>query len=469
MRNLEDGLKAAFVDIGFEKNAFLHYWDIVPNQFDSGVEIVEREGRKRDRPKITQKDIPRLYPPGSEIIVQVTKGPIGTKGPRITTNLVLPGRYLVLLPNSDQSGISRKIENQEERKRLKKILRELAIPDGMGVIMRTAGEGQQKRYFVRDLALLLEEWRGVQERMKNQPPATCVFQEPDLIERTVRDFLTEDVERIVVDNQKAHDRMREMITRISRRSADKVKLYTDAQPIFDRFNISKQLENAFSRQVHLKSGGYIVIDETEALVAIDVNTGRHKGSRDQEATILKVNLEAAEEICRQLRLRNMGGLIVLDFIDMKSRRDQQSVYQRIKEGLRRDKAKTHILPISQLGLMEMTRQRHTESVRSAVYDDCPYCKGRGKVKSALTMSVEIQRKLQEILKKRERDESDFQLRIVVNPTVLDRLRTEDEKHLIEMEKRYFGKLSFRADTGMHAEQFKIVNVENNEELASVGS
>jgi ribonuclease G len=472
VRNLEDGLKAAFVDIGFEKNAFLHYWDIVPNQFDSGVEIVERPAgrdRRPARPKITQKDIPRLYPPGSEIIVQVTKGPISTKGPRITTNLVLPGRYLVLLPNADQSGISRKIENQEERKRLKKILRELAIPDGMGVIMRTAGEDQQKRYFVRDLALLLEEWHGVQERMKNQPPATCVFQEPDLIERTVRDFLTEDVERIVVDNQKAHDRMREMVSRISRRSADKVKLYTDAQPIFDRFNISKQLENAFSRQVHLKSGGYIVIDETEALVAIDVNTGRHKGSRDQDTTILKVNLEAAEEICRQLRLRNMGGLIVLDFIDMKSRRDQQSVYQRVKEGLRRDKAKTHILPISQLGLMEMTRQRHTESVRSAVYDDCPYCKGRGKVKSTLTMSVEIQRKLQEILKKRERDESDFQLRIVVNPTVLERLRTEDEKLLIEMEKRYFGKLSFRADAGMHAEQFKIVNVENNEELASVGS
>jgi len=470
VRNLEDGLKAAFVDIGFEKNAFLHYWDIVPNQFDSGVEIVEREGRKRDKPKITQRDIPRLYPPGSEIIVLVTKGPIGTKGPRITTNLVLPGRYLVLLPNSDQSGISRKIENQEERKRLKKILRELAIPDGMGVIMRTAGEGQRKPYFIRDLALLLEEWRGIQERMKSQPLATCIFQEPDLIERTVRDFLTEDVERVVVDNQKAYDRMQEMMLKIKARwSAHKVKLYTDSQPIFDRFNVSKQLESTFSRQVHLKSGGYIVVDETEALVAIDVNTGRHKGGRDQEATILRVNLEAAEEICRQLRLRNMGGLIVLDFIDMKGRRDQQQVCQRMRQGLRRDKAKTHILPISQLGLMEMTRQRHTESVRSAVYDDCPYCKGRGKVKSVVTMSVEIQRKLQEILKKRARDESDFQLRIVVHPTVLERLRTEDEKHLIEMEKRYFGKLSFRADPAMHAEQFKIVNVENNEELASVGS
>jgi len=468
VRNLEDGLKAAFVDIGFEKNAFLHYWDIVPSGFDSGVEIVEREGRKRDKPRITQKDVPRLYPAGSDIIVQVTKGPIGTKGPRVTTSLVLPGRYLVLLPASDQSGISRKIENQQERQRLKKIVRELAIPDGMGVIMRTVGERQQKRYFVRDLALLLEEWRQIQERIKTQPSATCVFQEPDLIERTVRDFLTEDVERIVVDNPKAFERMVEMISKISSRSARKIKLYAEPQPVFDRFNITRQLENTFTRKVHLKSGGHIVIDETEALVAIDVNTGSHKGGKDQEATILKVNLEAADEISRQLRMRNMGGLIVLDFIDMKARRDQQSVYQRMKEGLRRDKAKTHILPISQLGLMEMTRQRHSESVHQAVYDDCPYCRGRGKVKSALTMSVEIQRKLQEILKKRSRDESDFQLRIQVHPSVLERLRKQDEKHLIEMEKRYFGKLSFRADPSLHAEQFKIVNVTNNEELASAG-
>jgi ribonuclease G len=465
VRNLEDGLKAAFVDIGFEKNAFLHYWDIVPSNFDSGVELVERETKRRDKPRITQKDIPRLYPPGSDIIVQVTKGPIGSKGPRVTTNVVLPGRYLVLLPNSDQSGISRKIEKQEERQRLKKILRELTIPEGMGVIMRTVGEGQQARYFVRDLALLLEEWDSIQKKIKSQPSATCVFQEPDLIERTVRDFLTEDVERIVVDSAKACERMREMISKISTRSAKKVVLYSDSQAIFDRFNITRQLENAFSRTVHLKSGGYIVVDETEALVAIDVNTGRHKGGKDQESAILRVNLEAAEEISRQLRLRNMGGLIVLDFIDMKSRRDQQQVYQRMKDGLRRDKAKTHILPISQLGLMEMTRQRHSESVHAAVYDECPYCKGRGKVKSALTMSVEIQRKLGEILKKRSRDESDFQLRIVVHPSVLDRLRNEDEKHLIEMEKRYFGKLSFRADPALHAEQFKIVNVSTNEELA----
>jgi len=468
VKNLEDGLKAAFVDIGFEKNAFLHYWDIVPNNFDSGVEVVERKTKKREKPRITQKDIPRLYPPGTDIIVQVTKGAIGTKGPRVTTNLALPGRFLVLLPNSDQSGISRKIEHHEERQRLKKIVRSLTIPEGMGVIIRTAGEGQQARYFVRDLALLLEEWREIQEKISQQPSATCVFQEPDLIERTVRDFLTEDVERIVVDSSAQHDRIRSIIAKISPRSGSKIKLYNDSQPVFDRFGISRQLESAFSRQVHLKSGGYIVVDETEALVAIDVNTGRHKGGKDPESTILKVNIEAAEEICRQLRLRNMGGLIVLDFIDMKHRRDQQSVFQKMREGLRRDKAKTHLLPISQLGLLEMTRQRHTESVRAAVYDDCPYCKGKGKVKSTITMSVEIQRKLGELLKKRHRDESDFQLRIVVNPSVLERLRTEDEKLLIEMEKRYFGKLSFRGDPSFHAEQFKIVNVSSGEELASVG-
>jgi ribonuclease G len=467
VRNLEDGLKAAFVDIGFEKNAFLHYWDIVPNQFDSGVEIVEREPRRGrpEKPKITQKDIPRVYPPGSDIIIQVTKGPIGTKGPRVTTNLVLPGRYLVLLPNSDKSGISRKIEHPEERQRLKRILRELDIPEGMGVIMRTVGEGQQKRYFVRDLALLLEEWRMVQEKIKNGPSPSCVFQEPDLIERTVRDFLTEEVERIVVDSNAAFERIQEIIGRISKRSLAKVKHYAEHQPIFDRFNITKQLETTFSRQVMLKGGGYIVIDETEALVAIDVNTGRHKGSKDQDTAILKVNLEAAEEIARQLRLRNMGGLIVLDFIDMKSRRDQQQVYQRVKEGLRRDKAKTHILPISQLGLMEMTRQRHSESVRSAVYDDCPYCKGRGKVKSAVTMSVEIQRKLGEIMKKRERDESDFQLKIVVHPTVLSRLNTEDRQLITDLEKRYYGKLTLKSDPVLHAEEFRIYNGVTNEELA----
>ncbi len=467
VKNLEDGLKAAFVDIGFEKNAFLHYWDIVPNSFDKdNIEIVERNTKKKkERPKITQKDIPRLYPPNTPIVVQVTKGPIGSKGPRVTTNLAIPGRFLVLLPTSDQSGISRKIDNPAERNRLKKILKKLTIPEGMGVIIRTAGEGARARYFVRDLAMLVEEWVEIEKKIRGENAPCCVYQEPRLAQRTSRDFLTEEVERIVVDDKGLYEDMRSSITRISQRSAEKVKFYPESQSIFDRFNITRQLETTFSRQVPLKSGGYLVIDETEALVAIDVNTGRHKPN-DQESTIKKVNLEAAEEVCRQLRLRNIGGLLIIDFIDMKLRRDRQDVYHKVRECLKRDKAKTHVLPISELGLMEMTRQRHSESVRASVYDDCTFCKGRGKMKSPLTMSVEIQRKLNEILKKRDRDESDFQLRIIVPTPVLERLKGEDERLLIEMEKKYYGKLSFREDASFHSEQYKIINVETNQEIFS---
>ena len=474
IKNLEDGLKAAFVDIGYEKNAFLHYWDIIPSNLDSSVEVIEREGQKkrkgrRDRPKVTQKDIPKLYPKGTEIIIQVSKGPIGTKGPRVTTHLALPGRYLVLLPNSDQCGISRKIDSQEERQRLKKILRELDIPEGMGVIIRTVGEGQQKRYFIRDLALLLAQWKEIQERIDKGPPASCVFQEPPLVERTVRDFLTEDVERIVIDDSKKFEDVKQLIGRISKRSIEKVKLYQEPQPIFDRFGIQRQLQNAFSRQVHLKSGGYLVIDETEALVAIDINTGSHKGKDDEkDKTILRVNEESADEICRLLRLRNLGGLIIIDFIDMRSQRDQRAIFNRMRNNLKRDRAKTHVLPISQLGLMEMTRQRHSESVQTKVYDDCVFCSGRGLVKNAMTMSVELQRKVAAILRNRPRDESDFQLRIVVHPNVMHRLKNEDEKVLIEMEKKFFGKLTFRADPEFHPEQFKVINAISNKELASVG-
>ena len=475
IRNLEDGLKAAFVDIGYDKNAFLHYWDIIPSPLDSSYDVVERGNNKKSKPKITNKDIPKKYPSGSELIVQVTKGPIGTKGPRVTTNVLLPGRFLVLLPNSEQSGVSRKIENKEERARLKKIVRELNIPDGMGIIIRTAGEGQRKAYFIRDLAMLIESWNQITERVHNQKGGSCVFEEPDLIERTVRDVLTEDIERIVVDNSTEADRVKKLIGQVSKRSIEKVHRYNYSEPIFDRFGVTKQLEAAYLRQVSLPSGGYIIIDETEALVAIDVNTGSHRNKRnnkkEQDKTLLRVNIEAADEICRQLRLRNIGGLIVLDFIDMKGPRDRREVYQRMRDGLRKDKSKTHVLPISDLGLMEMTRQRQSESVRDAAYTDCDHCSGRGKLKSALTMSVDIQRKLGEIIKKRDKfeqrreQESDFNLRVNVNPTVLERLRNEDEDIFIDMEKRYLVKISFRAEENMHQEEFEVYDANNNTSLA----
>ncbi len=466
IKNLEPGLKAAFVDIGFDKNAFLHYWDIIPESLAERVDLVETDNAPRQpQKKISQNDIPKLYPPGSEVIVQVVKGPIGTKGPRITSNISIPGRYLVLMPFNPQRGISRKIDNDKERQRLKQIVRELKLPEGMGIIVRTVGEHQKARYFVRDLELLLQTWRQVEEKIKTETAPACVFQEPDIVERTVRDFLTEDIDRIVVDSEAAYDRIRDMISQISRRSRGKVKLYDEPTPIFTKFNIERQIDNAFRRQVWLKSGGYICIDETEALVAIDVNTGRHKSQKDLDTTILQTNLEAAEEICRQMRLRNIGGLLVVDFIDMRHRRDQQQVHQRMRDGVRRDKAKTRILPISQLGLLEMTRQRHSESMVSAVYEDCQYCKGKGLVKSALSMSVEIQRKISEVLRRvREKRHDQPHIRIYVHPEVLNRLRTEDEALLIELEKKLNGKLSFRADPSFHFEQFKITDALTGAEL-----
>jgi len=469
IKNLEPGLKAAFVDIGFEKNAFLHYWDIIPESTDTTFEAVETKGSKgrsnRDgKPRPTMNDIPRLYPPGTEVIVQVTKGPISTKGPRITTDISLPGRYLVLNPYSGQSGISRKIEDPKERARLRDILRNMTVPENMGVIIRTVGAGQSRRYFVRDLALLVDEWQKIAERIKAAPVPSCVYQEPGLVYRTMRDFLTEEVDRIVVDNAEECDRIRTLVGQISTRAKSKVSLYDEPNPIFERFNVDRQIEDAFKRQVWLKCGGYVVIDETEALVAIDVNTGRNKSGANLDRTILQTNLEAAEEVARQLRLRNIGGIVVIDFIDMKSPRDRQEVTNRLRDCVRRDKAKTHILPISAVGLTEMTRQRQEESIRDAVYEDCPNCKGRGVIKSSESMSVEIQRRLTKVMRNSNQRNGEISIRVIVHPEVLERLRSQDEELITSMEQRLSGKLSFRADPTLHKEEFKIVNPVSGEEL-----
>lgn len=455
------GLKAAFVDIGMEKNAFLHHWDMLPAALDDELDLVDRGGRKKPRKNINVKDIPSMYPAGSDVMIQVTKGPISTKGPRVTTNISLPGRFLVLMPFNDQCGISRKVEDTVERKRLRKILEKLTIPDNMGVIIRTAGVGQKERYFIRDLALLVEKWNEVERKMKSQHSATSLYQEPDLVERTVRDFLTEDIDRIYIDNQEEANRINDLIAQISRRSKSKIKVHNESVPIFEKFGVEKQIENAFRRQVWLKSGGYIVIDETEALVAIDVNTGRAKATKEQDKTILQTNLDAAEEICRQLRLRNIGGIIVLDFIDMKLPKDRQAVYNRMRDGLKRDKAKTHVLPISQLGLMEMTRQRHTESIQSSSYTECPTCQGKGILKSAESVSVELQRKIGEALR---RGGTGRDLRIFVNPEILSRLKTVDEELLIELERKHMGRLSFKSDAALALEQFRITDAVSGEEI-----
>ena len=464
VRNIEPGIKAMFVDIGFEKNAFLQFWDAIPAALDSGIETINRGNgnAKKKAPRITHKDVPNIYPVGSDVLVQVKKGPISNKGPRITTDISMPGRYLVLMPFNDQFGISRKIEDPKERERLRKILRELEVPEGMGVIMRTVGAGQRARYFVRDLSILLEQWDQVQKGLQEKPAPACLFEEPDLIERSVRDFLTDEVDAVIIDDAKSAERMQNLVGQISKRAKKSIQHYTGVQPIFECFGVKAQIDAAFHRQVWLPCGGYIVIDETEAMIAVDVNTGRNKGAKDMEKTILQTNLEAAEEIARQLRLRNIGGLIVADFIDMKNRKDQQAVYTRIKERLKRDKARTHVLPISQLGLMEMTRQRANESLASAVFIPCPHCSGKGVIKSPMTMSVELQRALHSVMRKHQ--ELIHEVRVTVHPDLLNRLRTDDEEHLIDIERRYAGRLIFRADPTFHQEKFVIADAKTGEEL-----
>ena len=300
--------------------------------------------------------------------------------------------------------------------------------------------------------------------MKEKRGTACVFQEPDLVERTVRDFLTDEIEEVVCDDEHSVKRMQEMVGQVSKRSVSRITHYKEPVPIFERYGIQKQIEDAFHRQVWLKCGGYIVIDETEALVAIDVNTGRNKGARDVEKTIFQTNMEAVDEIARQLRLRNIGGLVIGDFIDMKSRKDQQTVYQRMRDCLRRDKAKTHVLPISPLGLMEMTRQRAQESISGSVFQPCPYCNGRGKVKSPMSLSVEIQRGLHRVMKYYV---DIHEIRIQVHPHVLDRLRKEDEELLVEIERKYAGKLTFRPDPTYHHEKFSLHDANTGAELKIV--
>lgn len=475
IQNLDPGLRAAFVDVGMPKNAFLHYWDILPaaneSTKDNSIEIVRdtRSAEQKNKSHISVKDIPRLYPVGSEIIVQVTKAQIGSKGPRTTTSISLPGKFLVLMPYSGQCGISRKIESQKERRRLKKILRELTIPEGMGVIIRTAGESKKLRYFIRDFHLLLQSWNTIQKRIQENKQPCALYHEPDLIERTVRDLLTEDIDRVLVDNEEGYKKMIESVSRISPRSRSKISLFTESIPVFERFNIERQIEQTYQRRVPLPSGGELVIEETEALIAIDVNTGSHKARKDEkENVIFQVNTEAAYEIARQIRLRNIGGLIILDFIDMKSRKDRNSILKIMRQEMGRDKAKCQILPVSSLGIMQMTRQRHEESMASGLYSDCSYCSGRGIVKSPRTMSAEIQRRLISIVR-RLRLEEDYRdkvikLRILCHPTAFQRMRDEDKDHLVRFESLYNAKLFFKSHPNYHIENFKILDNDTEEEL-----
>ncbi len=472
VQNLEDGLQAAFVDIGTRKNAFIHYWDMFPEDL-SRLEALEGEQIRSSsrRHQFSKEEITRHFPVGAEIVIQITKGPIGSKGPRATASLSIPSRYFVLMPGSKLRGISRKIADERERKRLKKILNRLPVPDGCGLIIRTAGAGASGSSFVRDIRSLLSCWEEIQQRMRVEPAPCSLYQEPDLIERIVRDAVTEDIDSIIIDDPKEYERVKDILAKISRRVRGRIKLYDGAKPIFEHYAVERYLENAFRRKVSLKSGACIVFDETEALIAVDVNSGQHKGAHSQEEAILQVNSEAVREIARQLRLRNIGGLIVIDLIDMRFKKHRNMVYQTLKDALKKDKARTNLLPISSLGLLEMTRQRVDEGLKTALYVDCPYCSGRGNVKSPLSMSVEIQRRLLSIMRTHQQEANvGLSLRVTVNPTILNRLREEDEELLLKMQEQFKGRLSFRAEPGLHMEEISIVNADSGVELyTNIGS
>jgi ribonuclease G len=464
VQNLEGGLKAAFVDIGQPKNAFLHYWDMLPAANDSQVEFIrdnESAEQKQRKARYQAKDIPQLFPAGSDIVIQVVKDQIGTKGPRSTTNIALPGRYLVLMPFSGACGVSRKIEESSERERLKDILRSLTIPEGMGVIIRTAGEGKQARWFVRDLHMLLKRWQAIVEKI-NAPDRKPVllYQEPGLIERTVRDFLTEEVDRILVDNPEDFKLVQDLVGEVSPRSRSRVELYADPIPVFERYNIERQIEQLFQRRVPLPSGGEIVIDETEALTAIDVNTGGHRGKDGAKDGnfITQANLEAVTEAARQIKLRNLGGLIMIDTIDMKNPKDRKKVFDTLRDAMEDDRAKHQILPISQLGVLQMTRQRHTESNTTSMYTACPHCQGRGIVKNPRTVSVEIQRKLLSVIRRLRESlgpEKEIEINILLHPVNLERIITEDREFFRDLMKSCKVRLGTKPDQTYSIEAFKL--------------
>jgi len=471
VQNLEPGLKAAFVNIGQEKNAFLHYWDMLPGaNNDPSIEIVRENKRKTPHNRVEAKsiqEIPKVFPVGSEIIVQITKGQIGSKGPRTTTNLSLAGRFLVMMPYAGQCGISRKIDDKAERSRLKRIISNLSLREGMGVIIRTAGQNKPERFFDRDLHLLLQQWDEIEAKMKSQDSPCFLYQEPDLIGLTARDFLTDDIDRVQIDRKEDYTRLIETIQRISPKSKSKVTHFDEEIPIFERFNVERQIEQTFMRRVLLPSGGEIVMEETEALVSIDVNTGSHKGDRkDGKNFILQANIEAAAEVCRQMRLRNLGGLVIIDFIDMKNKGDQRKVFQKMKSSMADDKAKHNILPISQLGIMQITRQRHDESNSSGIYEPCPYCSGRGIVKSPRAVSIEIQRKITSVVRRlrEENIEKEAILKIFLHPSTLRRFRGPDSKLIDRMERNYGLKLTFEAAETYHVENFKLIDESTNNEI-----
>ena len=382
--NIEPSIQAAFVDIGEGRNGFLHASDIMPI-------YGEMNGRVRTRKK--DKRIQDLLNRGDEVLVQITKEGIGNKAPTLTTYLSIPGRYVVLMPSIKRSGVSRKIEDENLRRKLKATLAELAPPPGMGYIIRTAGANRSKKEISRDLDYLLNLWKVITKRAKHVKSPALIYQESDLVIRTLRDIFTDDVAEIFIDQQVSYQKALDFMSILSPDYEKRVKYYDNNIPLFHKYGIEIEIEKIYQRRVPLRSGGHLIIEQTEALVAIDVNSGKYTDEQDIEETALKINLEAAEEIARQLRLRDLGGVIINDFIDMREPKNKRAVERVFREAVRRDRARSRVGRISQFGIIEMTRQRLGPSIKSYTHNICHYCNGQGWVKSIESMSLLMMRKI----------------------------------------------------------------------------
>jgi ribonuclease E len=425
--NVEASIQAAFVDFGLGRNGFLHISDLMPTYFGRrGEGVVETVGRKlsrRERPPIQQ-----CLRRGDEIVVQIIKEGIGTKGPTLSTYLSIPGRVLVMMPGMGKMGVSKKIEDDEERRRLRQILDSLEPPDGVGFIIRTAGIGKTKAEIERDLKYLTRLWEQLNEKQKTPGPVE-LYTEGDLVTRTVRDVWSADIDRITVDNKDVARRIRDFFKLALPRSRNKVELHDEPIPLFHKYDIEKEIEQIYSRHVPLPSGGSLVIDSTEAIVAIDVNSGKFRDHKDAETTAFRTDLEAADEIPRQLRLRDLGGVIICDFIDLRFERHRRELERRLHENLKNDRAKTKVLRMSQFGIIEMTRQRMRPSLKRSIYCDCAHCKGSGLVKTPESMSLDVMRRLA-IAVSNQRVE---RVELTVNPEVATFLLNRKRSAIAELE------------------------------------
>ncbi|MCB1214000.1 MAG: Rne/Rng family ribonuclease [Deltaproteobacteria bacterium] len=448
------GMQAAFVEIGLEKAAFLYVSDVNEEMGGDFEEDSEEENtnNKSSRPRRgwQEQRIQDLLKPGQEILVQVARGPIGTKGARVTSNLSLPGRSVVYMPNWYKIGISRRIGDDKERRRLRSIIRRY-MPEYGGFIVRTAAEGLSEEQIKTDIEYLIATWNQVLERKKTLPAPSLVNSELNTVLKLLRDLFSDDIERILIDDKEEYDRIFHWIRNYMPKLLSKVQYYRGKEPIFETYGIETEINRGLGSKVWLKSGGYLIIDQTEALTTIDVNTGRFVGRSNLEDTILKTNLEAVEEIAYQLRLRNLGGIIILDLIDMERRGSRDKVYSALRRALSRDRAKTTVSRITELGLIEMTRKRTNESLARVLCTDCKFCDGRGYHKSPTTIAYEIFRKL---FKEASENSSD-RLSIYAHPMIARVLEEEESDGMIEMEKRFYKKINVVADDSLGVEQYDI--------------